>query len=179
MEITVVTEPDEIVLRAVRALLDRAFDGRFDDHDWAHTCGGAHALVHQSGSLVAHAAVVERSIEIAGVGRRVGYVEGVAVEPSVQGTGVGTVAMQAIGDVVRDRFELGVLSTGATGFYERLGWERWRGPSAVRRRDGTLETTPDDDDGIMILRTPASSEFRPPLDVTSTIVCDDRAGDAW
>jgi aminoglycoside 2'-N-acetyltransferase I len=60
------------------------------------------------------------------------------------------------------------------GFYERLGWERWLGPTSVRTATGT-ERTPDDDGGIMILRTPAS----PGLDLTANIACDWRDGDVW
>lgn len=33
-------------LRAVRDLLDDAFDGGFSDEDWDHGLGGIHVLVH-------------------------------------------------------------------------------------------------------------------------------------
>lgn len=69
---------------------------------------------------------------------------------------------------------MGVLSTGAHGFYEALGWERWRGPTFMEGPDGP-EATPNDDGDIMILRTPRS----PRLDLDGAIVCDWRPGDVW
>lgn len=83
--------------------------------------------------------------------------------------------MAAINDVVRARFELGVLSTGEWHFYERLGWERWRGPAFVRGRDGALARAEDEDDGVMVLRGEASTL----LDLTAPIACDERDGDSW
>ena len=70
--------------------------------------------------------------------------------------------------------ELGALSTGTHAFYKRLGWEEWRGPTFVDGPRGR-ERTPDDDGGIMILRTSSS----PHLDLDGEIVCDWRRGDVW
>jgi aminoglycoside 2'-N-acetyltransferase I len=83
--------------------------------------------------------------------------------------------MRAIADLVRQRFELGALSTGAWSFYARLGWERWRGPTFVRLADDTLRRSPDEDDGVMVLRCAASLG----LDLTAAIACDERPGDSW
>ena len=104
-----------------------------------------------------------------------GYVEAVAVLPARQGTGLGTAVMRALGEVIAREFELGALSTGEWHFYERLGWERWRGPTWVRHPDGRLERSPADDDSLMILRTPRT----PALDLFATLTCDARPGDAW
>jgi aminoglycoside 2'-N-acetyltransferase I len=58
---------------------------------------------------------------------------------------------------------------------ERLGWERWRGPSYVRAANGTMTRSADEDGGIMILRcTPSRG-----VDLTATIACDERPGDSW
>jgi aminoglycoside 2'-N-acetyltransferase I len=95
------------------------------------------------------------------------------VEPDLQGRGIGTVAMKAITPIL-DEFEIGALGTGEFGFYERLGWERWQGPTATRTDSGIVRT-PEDDGGIMIRRTPLTG----PLDLTETIVCDARDGDVW
>lgn len=165
--------------RAIRRLLERAFAGGFTDDDWTHTVGGTHVLVEKDDSLVAHAAVVQRRIDVGGVVLPCGYVEGVATEPAARGSGAATLAMRHVGELIDDRFALGVLSTGAWPFYERLGWERWRGPTAVRHRDGSVEPTPEDDDGVMIMRTPVTRSRLPVLDLTTTIVCDDRSGDVW
>jgi aminoglycoside 2'-N-acetyltransferase I len=161
-------------LASIRALMDRAFDD-FDDDDMDHALGGRHWLVEAEGRIVAHAAVVDRVIDVDGMPLLTGYVEAVGVEPGRQRSGLGTQVMTGAGAHIRASFELGCLGTGEWPFYERLGWERWQGPSFVRLADGTLRRTEDDDDGIMVLRTPAT----PALDVRAPITCEWRPGDAW
>ena len=95
--------------------------------------------------------------------------------PARQRTGLGTAVMRVLGEVIAREFELGALSTGEWHFYERLGWERWRGPTWVRHPHGQLERSPDDDDSLMILRTPTS----PSIDLFAPMTCDARPGDAW
>ncbi|MGH9024139.1 MAG: GNAT family N-acetyltransferase, partial [Acidimicrobiia bacterium] len=67
-------------LSEVRLLLDAAFrddpDGEFTDDDWLHTIGGLHVVLLEKNLVVAHAAVVHRVVEVAGVPLRTGYVEG-------------------------------------------------------------------------------------------------------
>ncbi len=166
-------DADEI--RAVRALLDRAFGGGFGDDDWGQAVGGHHVVVRRDGALVAHAAVVPRHLHIGQIAHRVGYVEAVATEPAAQGAGHGTVAMRTIENVIRDQYGIGVLSTGEHDFYARLGWRRWQGPTWVRRTSGEVDRTPDDDDGIMVWTAGDS----PPIDVGMPITCDERPGDDW
>ncbi len=121
---------------AVRSLLEVAFDGDFSDEDWDHALGGWHVLVSDDGgALVAHAAVVPRRLLVADRPFRSGYVEAVGTSPTLQGTGVGSLAMQGIGELLPRHFELGALATGRWSFYERLGWERWRGPTFARDGD--------------------------------------------
>ena len=160
---------------AIRALLDAVFAGDFTDDDWAHALGGMHAIVAVEGAIAAHASVVRRVLDIGTKPVRAGYVEAVGVLQTFQHTGLGTAVMRALGEVIAREFELGALSTGEWHFYERLGWERWRGPTWVRHPHGRLERSPDDDDSLMILRTPAS----PPIDLFATLTCEARAGDAW
>jgi hypothetical protein len=82
--------------------------------------------------------------------------------------------MAAVAEVVRREFQLGALSTGAPAFYERLGWERWHGPTYVR--DGArVVRTPEEDDGVMVLRFGPSAG----LDLTTIISCAARTGDDW
>ena len=180
----VVAGTDELepgVLDDVRALLDAAFDDpdapeeAFDDDDWSHTIGGTHVLVLDvDGSVVSHASVVDRIIDVGGRPLRTGYVEGVATRSSAEGEGHGTRVMGRIGELIAERHQLGALGTGAFHFYERLGWERWQGPSFVRVGD-ELRRTPEDDDGIMVLRVDRT--LAP--DLTAPISCDDRVGDVW
>ena len=82
--------------------------------------------------------------------------------------------MTAIGAVLRERFDVGALSTDRPGFYERLGWERWRGPSFVLDA-GERRRTADEDDGLLVLRFGPGAD----LDLTDAIVCRSRPGDDW
>lgn len=161
--------------QAIRRLLDAAFDGDFSDQDWAHALGGWHVLSREGGDLRAHASVVARRIDVGARRFRAGYVEAVAVAPGRQRQGHGSTVMRAIAEVIRTRFEIGVLSSGEWDFYERLGWERWRGPTWVRGADGRAVRSPDDDDGVMVLRGAANRE----IDLYSAITCEARDGDSW
>lgn len=167
-------ECSEQVLAAIRGLMDRAFEGEFTEEDWDHTIGGRHVVVEDGGKIVAHASVVERRIEIGGRPFRTGYVEGVATSPDRQGRGFGTLAMKEIDTLLRDAFELGALATDRPPFYERLGWERWRGPSFVRR-GSELVRTRTDDDALMVLRFGPSTH----VDLAESISCETRPGDDW
>ena len=158
----------------LRSLLDVAFDGDFTDEDWAHALGGVHVWLMGPDGLIGHGSVIERNFVCSGEALRVGYVEAVATAPVHQRQGHGTRVMAHLGDLIRERYTLGVLSTGTDGFYSTLGWENWRGPAFVAGPHGP-QRTPDDDGGIMILRTPSS----PHLDLEGEIVCDWRAGDVW
>ena len=82
--------------------------------------------------------------------------------------------MSRIGELIRERYRLGALSTGVHAFYESLGWERWLGPTFVTGMDGVVRT-PDDDDDVLILRTPSSPQF----DLRGDMICDWRSGDVW
>lgn len=165
-------------LVAIRALLERAFgsdeEERFTDADWDHSLGGVHFVLDIAGEIVAQASVVERELHIGGRTLRTGYVEAVATEPERQGAGFGSLVMADMTAWIRDRFELGGLGTGRQGFYQRLGWLTWIGPSSVRMADNE-RPTPEDDGYIMVLPTPSS----PPLDLTAPISCDWRPGDVW
>jgi len=165
-------------IEQARALLWAAFaddaDGQFSEDDWQHALGGMHFLGELDGALVAHAAVVDRTLFVAGQPIRTGYVEAVAVAPKQQGLGYGTALMRAVNEHVDERYELGALGTGSQHFYERLGWQIWRGPSSVRTTAGVV-STPDEDGYIMVRLTTRS----PALDLTSPITCEWRRGDVW
>jgi aminoglycoside 2'-N-acetyltransferase I len=163
---------------AIRELLWAAFaddeDGGFDEDDWEHALGGAHFIGTLDGRIVAHAAVVQRALEVAGVPLRTGYVEAVAVTPTEQRRGRGTAVMRAVNAHIAERYDLGALGTGSHSFYERLGWQVWRGPTFVRAAEG-LRATPDEDGYVMVLLTPAA----PSLDLNAAISCEWRPGDVW
>jgi aminoglycoside 2'-N-acetyltransferase I len=160
-------------LAAIRSLLDEAFDGDFDDHDWRHSTGGVHVTAWIDGRLVAHASVVERTLWCGATPYRTGYVEAVAVAPTERGSGFGTAVMTEVARIIRDGYQLGALSTSdaARSLYARLGWLTWVGPSHVEAPAGRL-ATPDEDGAIMVL-APAG------IDLTAPITCDWRTGDVW
>jgi aminoglycoside 2'-N-acetyltransferase I len=163
---------------AVRELLLAAFAGDeyggFEEADWQHALGGTHFVLDLDGEIVAHASVVERPLEIAGVPLRTGYVEAVATRPDHQRRGLGSKVMRAVNAHIASDYELGALGTGSQRFYERLGWQIWQGPSGVRAERG-VERTPDEDGFILVLVTPAT----PPIRLTDPITCDWRPGDVW
>ena len=117
---------------------------------------------------------MDRTLHLADRSVRTGYVEAVATSPAHHGSGYGTQVMAEVGEIIRARYELGGLGTGAQHFYERLGWLTWRGPTSVLT-DGRLVRTPDDDGFIMVLPTPIS----PPLDLDGPLACEWRVGDVW
>mgnify|MGYP006361481155 CR=1 FL=1 len=84
-------------------------------------------------------------------------------------------AVAPVTDLIRAGFELGALGTGRHSFYERLGWERWQGPTFVRTAEGDVRRTEEDDDGVMVLRTGPTAD----VDLTGPLVCEERPGDDW
>ncbi|WP_121255589.1 GNAT family N-acetyltransferase [Nocardioides ferulae] len=163
-------------LAALRSLWQASFPHRFTADDEQHALGGVHAVAWTpEGEPVAHASVVPRTILVGGGAPiAAGYVEAVCALPSRQLRGLGSAVMRLLGDELVRRHHLGVLSTGAHHFYERLGWERWLGPSYVIS-GGRARRSRDDDDGLMVLRFGPTAT----LSRTQMIACHDRPGDAW
>lgn len=162
---------------SIRELLRDAFaddEEGFAQLDWEHALGGVHVVLKVDDTIISHAAVVERTLEIDGQPFRTGYVEAVATRIGHHGRGFGSAVMAEVNDIIRERFELGALGTGRFTFYERLGWERWRGPSSVRTQHGLVRTH-DDDGSILALRTPASRL----VSLEDPMSCEWRPGDVW
>jgi aminoglycoside 2'-N-acetyltransferase I len=167
--------PDEVA--SLRALFDGAWsnkDGTFTDEDWGSASGGTHVIASIDDRIVAHASVVDRVLETGDLVLRTGYVEAVATWPAHQGRGYATKVMNAVGALL-DGYELGALDTGIPAFYERLGWDLWRGPTAVRTERGVIGT-PEEDGLVMVLLTPNTPQD---LDLDARISCDWRPGDVW
>ena len=163
-------EMPESLLADLQELCELAFDGSFAASDWEHALGGLHVWVTENGRAVSHGALVERRLVCSGQAWRTGYVEAVATAAEFRGRGYGTLVMQRISEAILTAWPLGALSTGEHAFYERLGWERWCGPTFAE-----TERTPDDDDSVMVLRTPRSLS----LNLEGDIRCDWRSGDVW
>ena len=156
-------------LATARALCDVSFDD-FGDEDWEHALGGLHALVHDTGTLVAHGAVVMRRMLHAGRALRCGYVEAVAVHPDHRRRGHGDAVMAEL-ETLAPAYDLLALCSSRQGraLYEARGWSLWRGPTAALTPDGVMPTP--DEDSIYVLGGP--------VDLDGPIACDWRAGDLW
>jgi len=160
----------------IRALLDQAFLGNFSDDDWDHALGGLHFLAEDQGTLVAHAAVVQRSFLHADRAWRCGYVEAVAVHPSWRGQGFAATVLDAAESVIDRGYDLGALSASEAGrgLYVSRSWLPWRGRTAVLSPTG-LTPTPEDDDSTFVRFAPDGPHF----DRAATLACDWRNGDVW
>jgi aminoglycoside 2'-N-acetyltransferase I len=162
---------------ALRQLFDEAWSDDtegFTDQDWSHAVGGVHVIAEADGRVVAHASVVQRELHTAGHRLRTGYVEAVATRPSRQREGLGSRVIGEVGELVDRTYRLGALATGVVGFYERLGWMTWEGPTFVRTATGLVRTA-EEDGNVFVRLTPTSPE----LDLAAPISCDWRAGDVW
>lgn len=164
----------EIELILLWALVREAFGGDLGQEDWDHARGGLHVVLSEGDQLISHAAVVPRTLVAGGRPLSVGYVEAVATRPRFQKQGYGTQVMRAVGTIILSDYEMGALSTGSHGFYGRLGWEPWRGPTYTQAPTGRMRT-PEDDDSIMILRTVRTYD----LETHTPLVCEWRTGDVW
>src|SRR5262249_17195922 len=132
-----------------------------------------HVLAKHKGTLVGHASWVPRQLQPEGLPMlQTAYVEDVATHPAFQHAGIGTSVMVRMVETIKD-FELGGLATGHFGFYGRLGWELWRGKTAIRTGQGLLFTP--DEDGLMILRLART----PPLNLDALITAEWRPGQVW
>lgn len=153
-----------------------AFNEDWDGY-WDSIGPGVHVIAEDAErGVVAHAAIVDRLLYPGEATLRTGYVEAVAVAPDLQRQGLGTRVMEVIGSMIDQGYELGALGTGSHGFYQRLRWETWQGPTWIRERDGHLERSATEDGGIMIRRTPATPAD---LNLSLPIAVDWRPGEVW
>ena len=165
---------DSETLHSAQRLLVDAYAGEFTDADWDHTLGGMHAVIAHRGTLIAHAAVIQRRLIYRGTALRCGYVEGVAVREDWRGQGLGSAVLDAAEQVIRGAYPMGALSASGAGarIYRPRGWMRWRGRTSVLSPTGLIPT-PDDDGSVFVL--PVEADLDPDSDVT----CDWRDGYAW
>ncbi len=132
-----------------------------------------HVLAMQEDRLVGHACWAIRWLQPEGLPPlRTAYVDAVATEPDRQGRGIGSLVMRRFAQEAADNQLNALSSERAVGFYERLGWQRWLGPTAVRTAHG-LRATPDDN--VLVLRTPGT----PAIYLSWRLIADERGGNAW
>lgn len=169
-------ELDAATLGAARELLYEVFPDDLEESDWEHALGGIHALAVVDGDLVGHASVIQRRLVHGGHALRAGYVEAVAVRASHRRSGVGTLLMSSIEEIIAGAYDLGALgaSDEAVPFYTARGWQRWRGPSWALTPSGVVRTA-EEDGAIYVLPLPSG----PPLQLDEPLMADWREGDVW
>jgi aminoglycoside 2'-N-acetyltransferase I len=131
----------------------------------------------ERGVLLSHAEFVPRWLHAEGLGAmRTAYVEAVATAPGERRKGLATAVLRRLLDVVvaDGSWDLAALSPSDAAFYERRGWELWRGPLAIRR-DGRLEPSPEDEQ-VMIRRLPRTPAA---IDKTALLSAEWREGELW
>mgnify|MGYP003575163467 CR=1 FL=1 len=136
--------------------------------------GGWHFLAFQDMQLVSHALVTTRWLQPEGHSLlRTAYIDAVATLPAEQGRGHGSRLMCHLAAGIGEEYFLGCLETGRARFYERFGWENWRGPLAVRSDQGLIPTP--EQKGIMVLRLSQT----PPLNLDSMLTIEYQSERIW
>ena len=135
--------------------------------------GGRHFLAYQTTELVSHAVVTTRWLQPEGQPiLKTAYVDAVSTLPTHQGQGHGSAVMRHLAENISD-YLIACLETNKIHFYQRLGWEVWRGPLAGRSEQELILTP--EQKGIMILRLAETPSLN--LDTGLTIEC--QAGRIW
>ncbi len=155
-------------LDELRRWLEQAYDdGPWRPEHWDEIGPGPHVVAEDDdGALLAHACVAWVHVSIGDMELRAGYLEDVATRDDMRGRGYGRAVVTATHPLIGAEAEVGFLATGSQPFYERLGWERWRGPSSVIETDGTQTPTPEEDGSLMVLRFPETPDFSVDLPVS-------------
>lgn len=136
--------------------------------------GGLHFLAYREEQLVSHALVTTRWLQPEGHPElKTAYVDAVATLPMYQGQGYGSSLMRQLAGEIEDEYAIACLETDRPAFYERLGWEIWRGPLAGRSERGLIPTP--EQRGIMILRLPGT----PAIDLDGGLTIECQTGRIW
>jgi predicted N-acetyltransferase YhbS len=95
--------------------------------------------------LVSHVGMLTREISVNGVPTTVGGIGGVKTHPDARGRGYASAAMRAATAFFTDErgvaFVLLVCLPPTVPYYERLGWQRFRGTLLVAQPGGTIPFT--------------------------------------
>ena len=135
--------------------------------------GGRHFLAHHGTELVSHAVVTTRWVQPEGQPElKTAYVDAVSTLPAYQHLGHASTVMNRLAAEIDD-YEIACLQTDRAGFYERLGWEVWRGPLAGRGEHGLIPTP--EQQGVMVLRLPRT----PPLDLATQLTIESQPYRIW
>ena len=136
--------------------------------------GGWHFLAYHNDDLVSHAVVTTRWLQPEGQPLlKTAYTDAVSTLPAYQGRGYGSALMRQLAKDIDSEYVIACLETERDTFYERLGWEVWRGPLAGRSEDGLIPTP--HQTGIMILRLSRT----PALDLDTRLTIECQADRIW
>ena len=136
--------------------------------------GGWHFLANLDGLLVSHAMVTTRWLQPEGLPLlKTAYIDAVSTLPELQGRGYGSAVMRRLACDIDGTYVMACLETEREQFYERLGWETWRGPLACRSEHGLIPTP--DQRRIMILRLSQT----PMLNLEAPLTIECQAGRIW
>jgi len=135
--------------------------------------GTTHLLGRVEGRLVSHLAWVTRWLQPARVRLlETAYIEAVATAPAYQGRGYASLLLREAVERIQE-FDIGALSPSDAKFYERMGWELWRGRLGIRTVGG-VESTPEDEE-VMVRRLGKTPE----LDLKAFLTAEWRKGELW
>jgi aminoglycoside 2'-N-acetyltransferase I len=136
--------------------------------------GGWHFLAYLGELLVSHALVTTRWLQTADHSLlKTAYIDAVATLPAYQGQGYGSALMGQLARDIDHEYVIACLETDRETFYERLGWQAWRGPLAGRSEQGLIPTP--EQRGIMVLTLSQT----PPLDLDSALSIECQTGRIW
>lgn len=134
---------------------------------------GLHFIAYVDKQIVSHAVVTTRWVQPEWRPMlRTAYVDTVATLPAYQRRGYGRAVMRELAANI-PTYDIACLKTDRTDFFERLGWERWRGPRAGRSGSELIPTP--DQQNIMILRLVKT----PPLDLDRLLTIETQTGRIW
>ena len=162
----------EILKNEIVSLCNRAYEK--DMEPILNTFVDAtHILGYYNELLVCHALWVTRYLQ-AGANpiMRTAYVEAVATESEYRNRGLAAAVMKYLVGEIQD-YELAALSPFRVNYYERLGWELWRGPLFIRTKDSLMSCV--DDEEVMVFRLPKT----PSLDLNAPLSAEWRDGELW
>jgi GNAT superfamily N-acetyltransferase len=124
------------------------------------------------GQLIGHACWWPRRFQPQGAPELdTAYIKLVAVDPLWQGRGIGSLGLRRFADETRGH-QLRALSTTRPAFYERLGWQRWRGQYGTSARSAA----PASSAGLLMI---LPTEITPPLDRDAFLTVEQGGGGHW
>jgi aminoglycoside 2'-N-acetyltransferase I len=136
--------------------------------------GGWHFLADCDDQLISHAMVTTRWLQQEGQPLlKTAYIDAVSTWPAYQGQGYGSAVMRKMAAEIESEYVIACLETDREGFYERLGWQAWRGPLAGRDENGFVPTP--EQHGIMVL----ALSNTPGLDLDALLTIECQSGRIW